>query len=608
MSLRITLIALFTLLLFSTLSAQSKLDSFINVINQWEEEKQDSNLYNTYYDLIKMTYGKDMDTCQHFLHQSLAIAKKIEFKPGLQKSSYLLAVINSKKGDYENSLELLDICIQAYPHSLKRHMRCLKMKGDINRKSVNYDEAKKYYDEAEEYGVKAKDTLFLGTLYNSRAILYEDLSQLDKSVENYLKSAEIDKDRGDLNGYFFSIINIASQYEANIDFEKAEYYVNSLKTELDTLTDLQRASILQHEGVFCQEKGDDDQAIVKFKESIDLAQKINFKPLMAIGYLNAGQIFFKKSQFESAYNYFISGLDYVQEEQRLFNYYIWLADSKIMFGDCVGAKKWADKADSKVSTIRNYLFLRRYYAVISKYYACIDKPDLSALAIQNTLTYSDSFYFERREVEANKIEATFQNKIKTDSINFLSLQNEKHILEISRRNIGLGTTCIILLLLGMLARYYLKLSEKRKELNMFLESQNENLIFQNNELQKLNGQLEQKAQTLANKPIPKTEVKELSIHSNDKTFFVPFDKIKYAQAEDDGTRVFFDDISKWTKSSLKKFEKELEDESFVRISRRVVVNVKHIAWINTNTLKMKAGAELKIGRTYKELIKSAIES
>jgi len=219
MLIRLTLIYLAIILLFNTISAQTKMDSLILTIEQWEEERQDSNLYNTYYDLIKTTYGKDMDTCQFFLYKSLTLAKEIDFKPGMQRSSYLLAVINSKKGDYANSLELLDICIQAYPQSAKRHMRCLKMKGDIKRKNASYDDAINYYDEAEEYGVNAKDTLFLGTLYNSRAILYEDLSQLDKSVENYLSSAEIDRKRGDLNGYFFSMINIASLYESNLDFD-----------------------------------------------------------------------------------------------------------------------------------------------------------------------------------------------------------------------------------------------------------------------------------------------------------------------------------------------------------------------------------------------------
>jgi len=313
-------------------------------------------------------------------------------------------------------------------------------------------------------------------------------------------------------------------------------------------------------------------------------------------------------QFKTAYNTLILGLDHVQEEQRLFNYYICLANSKIMLGDCIGASNWIKKAESKVSTIKSYMLLRRYYAVVGKYYACTKNPELSALAIENTLTYSDSFYFERREIEANKIEATYQTKIKTDSINFLSLQNEKQEVEISRRNIGLGTTSIILLLLGFLARYYVKLSEKQKQLNSLLESKNVELVFQNNELQKLNEQLEQKTKSLLTKPTSEAEVKEIGIHSNDKTFFVPFNNIKYAIAEDDGTRVFFDDVSKWTKVSLKNFEKELDLNSFVRISRGTVVNVKHIAWINTNTLKMKEGAELKIGRTYKQKIKTAIES
>ncbi len=608
MPIRRVQLSFITVLLFSSLFAQTKLDSLISSLNNWPKEKQDSNLYNTYYDVIKMTYGKNMDTCQHFLNESLDLATKIDFKPGLQRSSYLLAIINSKKGDYKNSLELLSICIQANPQSLNRHMRCLKMKGDINRKKTNYNEAKKYYDEAEEYGISANDTVFLGNLYNSRAILYEDLSQLDKSVENYLRSAEIDRKRGDLNGYFFSIINIASMYENNKDINKAEYYVNSLRSKLDTLTDMQQAVLYQHEGVFSQERMQYDEALIKFTKSLELLKKIDFKPLMAVSYINIGLLQYGNAQFEIAYDNFSTGLDYVQEEPRRFNFYTCLANSKIMMGDCSGANEWIEKAKVKVGSIKNYLFLRRYYTAIGKYYACTDKPKLSALAIEDANTYSDSFYLERREIEANKIEAKYQAKIKTDSISILSLQNDKQNVEISRRNVGLVAGSIILILLGLLTWYFIKLSDQRKQLNSFLESKNEELVFQNNELQNLNEQLEQKTKSLSVKPKLAGEQKELSLKTKDKTYFIPLDKVTYVQAEDDGVRVYYDDTSKWTDVSLKIFHQELEDDSFVQIGKGVVVNVKHIAWINTNTLKMKAGAELKIGRVYKPQIKKILES
>ena len=607
MPIRPTLLFLITILLYSNLSAQTKMDSLINTIDEWEEEKQDSNLYNTYYDLIKMTYGKDMDTCQYFLNKSLVLAEEIDFKPGLQRSSYLLAVINSKKGDYENSLELLEVCIQAYPQSVKRHMRCLKMKGDFKRNKVNYDEAAKYYDEAEKYGVEVKDTVFLGTLYNSRAILYEDLSQLDKSVENYLKSAQIDKNRGDINGYFFSVMNIASQYIANYDYEKAESYINSLRVELDTLTDLQEAALLQKEAAFLSEKADYDKAIKKFEESNRIAKKIKYKGIIASNYLEIGKLLFESAQYEMAYTNFLTGLDYVTIETRIFSYYIWLGNSRINLGDCTGAEKWLNKAKGKVNSIKNYKKLRRYYSVAGKYYACINKPALSAINIDSSLIYSDSFYFERREIESRKIEATYQTKIKSDSISILTLQNEKQDVEISRRNIGLGTVSVILFLLGLLARYYVKLNEKQKQLNSYLESKNEELVFKNQELEKLNQTLEKKAVALSIKPTTQNTPKEVQIKTVDKVYNIDVAAIKYLKAEDDGTRVYYDDTSNWTSEPLKELKTKFPEDIFVQTFRGIIVNINYVLWINGTSLKLKDNTELKISRTYKQDIKDAIE-
>ena len=80
------------------------------------------------------------------------------------------------------------------------------------------------------------------------------------------------------------------------------------------------------------------------------------------------------------------------------------------------------------------------------------------------------------------------------------------------------------------------------------------------------------------------------------------------QAEDDGVRIYYDDISKWSDISLVNMQKQLDDSLFVQIFRGTIVNINHIAWINTNTLKMKSGAELKIGRTFKPQIKKMLES
>lgn len=608
MPIKLTLLTLATILFISSFSAQTKLDSLINIIDQSKELKRDTNLYHMYYDVIKATFNTDLDTCKHFVDKSLLLAQDLDFKPGVQKSAYMLANVFRNQGKYEEAIKPLNICIGALPSALTRHSRCLKIMGDIYRRKSDFEETKKYYDLAEQAGEEAKDTSFLASVYNSRAIMYEDLEQVDNAVDNYLRSAQIRKEQKNIRGYFRSMNNIVGFYLNNLDFEKAKYYLNELKTEIPSPTDLQRSAILSKESTIYENEDQIEKALETMQEALEYSLKAKHVETIGSNYFNVGLYHLELEQFDEAYRALNKGLDYVRSELRKFNYYNALALVEINQGECTGAKKWIDKAGSIRENIKRYDYLRKYHSTVNKYYACKGNYELAIKAIDSSFIFSDSMYFERKEFDAYKIEAKFQNRIKQDSINLLTIQSEKQSLKISRRNIGLGTTSIILLLLGFLARYYVKLSEKQKQLNSFLESKNEELIFENNELQKLNVQLEQKTKALADKHSPNTETKELSIHSNDKTYFVPMINIRYAHAEDDGIRVYFDDVSKWTKVSLKNFEQELEKDSFVRISRGTIVNVKHIAWINTNTLKMKAGAELKIGRVYKPKIKEILEA
>ena len=98
----------------------------------------------------------------------------------------------------------------------------------------------------------------------------------------------------------------------------------------------------------------------------------------------------------------------------------------------------------------------------------------------------------------------------------------------------------------------------------------------------------------------------LNVKSSDKIHKLDLTKIKYAKAEDDGVRVFFEESSLWLDITLKKFQLQSEGAGFLRIYRSTIVNLAFIEWVNHVTLKLKGGTELRIGRTYKPQILEAI--
>ena len=171
---------------FSFITFSQDLDSLILRAEQLQQEPLDSNLSKVYYKLAAKTFGSNKDTCVHFLNKSLAAAQKVDFAAGVQRSAYLLSVIYEAKQNYEPAFKILEICLKALPSAKKRHLRCLKIAGDLNRNLDRFDLASKYYNEADSISKTTKDTAFISTLYNSQAILSESLQRFDDAIDYYI--------------------------------------------------------------------------------------------------------------------------------------------------------------------------------------------------------------------------------------------------------------------------------------------------------------------------------------------------------------------------------------------------------------------------------------
>ena len=94
----------------------------------------------------------------------MAAAQKVDFAAGVQRSAYLLSVIYEAKQNYEPAFKILEICLKALPSAKKRHLRCLKIAGDLNRNLDRFDLASKYYNEADSISKTTKDTAFILSL------------------------------------------------------------------------------------------------------------------------------------------------------------------------------------------------------------------------------------------------------------------------------------------------------------------------------------------------------------------------------------------------------------------------------------------------------------
>ena len=58
-----------------------------------------------------------------------------------------------------------------------------------------------------------------------------------------------------------------------------------------------------------------------------------------------------------------------------------------------------------------------------------------------------------------------------------------------------------------------------------------------------------------------------------------------------------------TPRTLSSFEEQLPADTFVRIHKSYILNKKYVHYIEGNTIRLKNGKELPLGKSYKQVVK-----
>lgn len=510
---------------------------------------------------LEMSHG-NFDESISIYNEALTIAKEnIQYKKTIQ--SYISKVFY-QNGEYKKSLEILEesIAIPCPQDSISCHEQniTLHIASALSLKKLGrYEEIIEIYEKAEFLMDKfeVRDSSNMASMYNTLGNIYNSVfSDYRRSLDYYKKAAAY-APKGH-KGIYSILSNIGFKY-----------------TKLNKL----------------------DSAEVVFTNIID---SINEDRYLITPYQGIAAIAVRKKQYKKGVEYYSKALSSAKASGRTSNIYksrIYLAKALYLDGDFEKAQLYLNRAieSNQAKNIPNQTHgeLEMYTNLID---VALQDSSLSYKLYKN-FSDRDTIAIKLRTKMVDQSVSKYEKLLLRDSLEKQLLLRENEEQKVKNYQLSSALLVMSLFLIGGIAFQLRNRFSKQIEIN-------EELVFQNKELKRLNERLE----NFVNQSNLESEVKEVNIKSKDKTYFIPINKITYVQAEDNGIRVYYDGISKWTDVSLRNFQEQIGETYFVQISRGSIVNVNYIAWINTNTLKMKAGAELKIGRVYKPKIKEILES
>ncbi len=501
---------------------------------------------------------------QHF-DTALKLSKE---DPNNKYTKHLLslrAIMKKVQGESEKAFHILDQGIAIPCHQDSLHCQKYDIGLRINKASMliginKYEEAIEIFLEGEQkmksFGFK--DSIYYVSLYTGIGNIYTNNITDHEKALSYRRKCLQYMPKGHQATYRV-YNNLGTCFVALMNYDSAAYYYNKTIEETKNTRDL----IVPYQGIGSIEsqKKNFKKAIISYQKALDVASSLGRKRYIQTsrGYL--GKALYLDGQYESAHNKF----------EKIFNNI-----------------EGYDHEDYELEYFKRYAYLSKVSLV---------DPSLSN-DIYKHMLIKDSLSNAETKLKMDKSSGRLLEQILRDSVEMQVLLKENEAEKV--KNYRLSTALLIsgLLLLGGLVYQFRSRFIGQKELN-------EDLVFQNQELALMNKRLQEKTIALSKQEISTNTEYFIKYESNNNHVKIDAHRVQYILAEADGIRVFYDDTSNWTDMTLKSMQEQLPTNLFVQTFRGIVVNVHHVERVNSTTLKLKNGKELRVGRTYKKKIKEA---
>ncbi len=443
---------------------------------------QDSLLLEQIYTSAKIHYRNNPDSAFYYVNKGLLnSSESIDYKGKFQLlKSFLFKRINK----LDEALIENDIALQISERNknLVLKAKTLGLRADIYREKGNMMKAIEMNAKTIEVTKKAKDTLSLIGAINSFGILYEELEELDKSIEYYLEAIDlalIIQDE-EISGTYSNLVivfnKLGNPQKAKYYLSKAFYYAKYYEDNYYLLIcNARYAGIMQDESKI-------DSAIYYYNIAKEMGIEQKRYNGIASNCLNLANLYGKQKKYTLALRNLKQGQKYAKGTKREDDYLIMLAATNLKKGDLketnnfinIIETKFKNKLDPQASNSLNKV-KREYYEEIQDYRNAF-------IALKATSSFTDSMRTKSEKRIALDTEAKWQNEKKTLENNALKTEKRIQSLQLSRQKSMLLIGGISLGLISLLSFRLFGKNKKIKSQNNTLASNNQTIKLLNSEI------------------------------------------------------------------------------------------------------------------------------
>ncbi len=206
----------------------------------------------------------------------------------------------------------------------------------------NYSKALDYYNKGIKFCRFDKE---YGGYYNNMGLVYWDQGDLPKALKFFLKSNDIDKKNGDIEGMATSLLNIGLIYDDLKDVKNAlKYYYESLQFARQINSQQTIGICYNNIGKLYSDLKQEQKALDFYSKAFQTSSKAGDKKNAAMAANNIGAIFLDKRKMDSA-----------------MKYLNWANEAFKKIGDVAGASLVVNNLGHLYYTLKNYDLATKMY-------------------------------------------------------------------------------------------------------------------------------------------------------------------------------------------------------------------------------------------------------
>ncbi|RAV99980.1 tetratricopeptide repeat protein [Pseudochryseolinea flava] len=294
----------------TTLQAQLKLDSLLNLLRNNPKETDKSTIYGriAWVYIAKGNY----DVARRYADSVLDVSTKLDDSVGIYRAHYYYGVIGRYTGEHASALDYLGnyLRFHASRGDSSRVAGALFQIGVVHSHYGNYEKSLAAHQRSLRIEEDAKNAYSVGNTLNSIGTIYKETKSYDLAILNLRKSLVIFGTLQEWSDMTNALVNLGNTYSELNEFDSAmSYYRRAI--EIDKRIDKQRGVAVSYANIafLFDRMGEFDSALVYHHKGLAIREKFTDAEDLTRSLIGVGRGYIKLGRYKEAGPYLSRALE-----------------------------------------------------------------------------------------------------------------------------------------------------------------------------------------------------------------------------------------------------------------------------------------------------------